>query len=205
MSIVEFIKKYCSYSYRGYVQEIFEMKEGLEDGIPIPEGFELLTDICRFPNYAIFVNKEEEAILLCEDYKYSLSIYDNSVVWEETIKEMREYFNGRYVIQWFSLVTIDAVDDLDLFYEGGNFLGGSKGFYYTNRFGNVFAEYEYSLEDIRKINRDLQIDKTPWYLIVEAGSENDVEDWIEQIQNPLFSSGDIEKVRSYLYANRKKE
>lgn len=205
MELTEFIDKYSDDSYRGYVEIIFEIKEGLEDGIPIPEGFVLLSDICRYPVFSIFVNEEEKAILQFNDGRCSLVIYDNSVVCEEAIKCHRKYYEDQYVTQWFTLVTIDGMDNTDLFYPGGNYLGGSKGFYTTNHYENVRSEYEYSLEDIRKINPNLQIDITPWYFIVDTDFENNADDCYKQIQNPLLSTGDIKKVISFLEANRNKE
>ncbi|MDF2605827.1 MAG: hypothetical protein K0S34_17 [Bacillales bacterium] len=112
-----------------------------------------------------------------------------------------EYYKDAYITQWFTLVTIDAVDDTDLFYPEGNYLGGSKGFYTTNQFENLRAEYEYSLENIRVINPNLRIDKTPWYLVIEAGSEGNIEDWYIQIKNPLLSTGDLNRVKSFFIAN----
>jgi hypothetical protein len=162
MNIGEFIDKYCGSSYRGYVEIIFEIREGLNDDFPIPDGFELLTEICRYPVFSIFVNKEEKAILRCDENDFSLSIYDDLVVWKVVIDHHKKYYKDAYITHWFSLVTIDAIENMDLFYEGGNYLGGSKGFYTTNQFENVSSEYEYSLNDIKKINPNLKIDKRPW-------------------------------------------
>jgi hypothetical protein len=97
------------------------------------------------------------------------------------------------------------MDNTELFYPRGNYLGGSKGFYNTNQFENVWSEYEYSLEDIRKIKPNLQIDKTPWYLIVDTGFERNAEEWNSQIQNPFLSTGDFEMVKSFLVSNQSKE
>jgi hypothetical protein len=99
MNLTEFIKKYSYNSYRGYCEIIFEIKEGLENSLPIPEGFDLLSDICRYPVFSIFVNEEEKAILQFNIDRCSLAIYDNSVVWEETIKCHRKYFKDQYVTQ----------------------------------------------------------------------------------------------------------
>jgi hypothetical protein len=63
MQIKEFIQKYCGSCFRGYVGDTFEGNRNLNDGIPIPEGFELLTEICRYPVFAIFINKNERAII----------------------------------------------------------------------------------------------------------------------------------------------
>lgn len=204
MNIYEFINKYCDNSNRGYVEVTFEMKEGL-DGFPIPEGFELLTEICRYPEFSIFVNEEEKALLRCDENGFSFSIYDNLVVWEVVIEEHKKYYKDAYVTQWFTLVTIDAIDDMTLFYEAGNYLGGIKGFYDTNQFENVRSEYEYSLDDIQQINSNLKIDKTPWYLIIEAGSDRNVKDWNSQIQNPILSTGVFKEIHTFLLANRYKE
>lgn len=205
MDLSEFIKKYSDQCHRGYCEHIFEMKEGLENGLPIPEGFHLLSDICRYPVFSIFVNEDEKAILQFNEGRYSLAIYDDSVVWEETIKVHRKYFKDQYVTQWFTLVSIEAMDNTELFYPESNYLGGSKGFYATKRFENVWSEYEYSLEDIRKIQPNLQIDKTPWYLIVNTGFESTIEEWNSQIQNPLLSTGDIEMVKTFLVSNRSQD
>lgn len=204
MNIAEFINKYCDNSYRGYVEEIFEMKEGL-DSFPIPEGFELLVEICRYPEFAIFVNKKDKAILICDEDSFSLSIYDDLVVWEVVIEKHRKYYKDAFVTQWFNLVSIDAIDDTTLFYEGGNYLGGTKGFYYTKQFENVRSQYEYSLDDIKQINPNLKINKTPWYLIIEEGSEGNVKDWHSQIHNPILSTGDFEEIHNFLFTHRYKE
>jgi len=95
VELTEFIQKYSDNSYRGYVEIIFEMKNGLEDGIPIPEGFVLLSDICRYPVFSIFFNREERAILQFNEDRCSLAIYDNSVVWEETIKCHRKNYEDQ--------------------------------------------------------------------------------------------------------------
>lgn len=132
IKIIEFIEKYSDDSYRGYVEIIFEIKAGLEDGIPIPEGFGLLPDICRYPVFSIFINEEEKAILQFIDDGGSLTIYDNSVVWEESIKCHRKYYEDLYVTKWFTLITIDSTDNTELFYPGGNYLGGIKDFILLN-------------------------------------------------------------------------
>ena len=205
MHIEEFIQKYCCSTFRGYVEYIFEGNNELEDGIPIPEGFELLTEICRYPVFMIFVNKNERAILRFYGDEYSLSIYDSLFVFDVTIEKHMKYYKDAYITQWYTLVTVDAVENVDLFYPGGNYLGGSKGFYKTNLFENVRKEYEYSLEDIKKINPNLKVNKTPWYLIIEDdGSEGDAEIWFTQIQNPILSTGEIKRVNSFLLANRNK-
>ncbi|MDF2605828.1 MAG: hypothetical protein K0S34_18 [Bacillales bacterium] len=80
MHLKEFIHKYCENGYRGYVEYVFEGKGNIKDGIPIPEGFELLSEICRYPVFAIFINRNERAILRFYEEEYSLSIYDDIVV-----------------------------------------------------------------------------------------------------------------------------
>jgi hypothetical protein len=97
----------------------------------------------------------------------------------------------------FGLVTIGTQEEVDAFAAGkGDF--GDKEFDYAAQVDNLAAGYQYSVEELKAVAPNLNIEHLPWFLVVPEDSKTSVKEFNELLQNPLVSTGDIEEVYQFL-------
>lgn len=96
MTINEFIEKYTNDSGQGFCQMWFYGEIDKNVGFSIPEGFQVLVDISRFPLFLVATNRKENAVIYYYGEKVTLSIYDHIVQMEVSVEKYRDYFNSLY-------------------------------------------------------------------------------------------------------------